>query len=192
MTDKDSFVLFLKNLCSFLSHKFICLLPLLTLCLFPQQEAPDVVCAAIGLCQTEQAALAKLQVNEQLTSNDIPLVDLSQPVAPFILNVPQLLYPQEDPKQEAPQQETPKTVQVSFAPGKINVFYSYFGSDWTSSLSTRQENGDVCEDCIKFLTDAQAEAKANSSFVDSLIANIENQCDLLGPSISSLVRAQTG
>lgn len=146
-----------------------------------------MVCAAIGLCQSEQAALAKLQVNEQLASNDIPLVDLSQPVAPFILNVPQLLYPQ-----EAPQQETPKTVQVSFAPGKINVFYSYFGSDWTSSLPTRQESGDVCEDCIKFLTDAQAEAKANSSFVDSLIANIENQCDLLGPSMSSLVSAQTG
>lgn len=179
-----------KIFAPFLSHKVVYLLPLLTLCLFPQQEAPDVVCAAIGLCQSEQAALgklAKLQVNEQLASNDIPLVDLSQPIAPFILNVPQLLYPQ-----EAPQQETPKTVRVSFAPGKINVFYSSFGSDWTSSLPTRQESGDVCEDCIKFLTDAQAEAKANSSFVDSLIANIENQCDLLGPSMSSLVRAQTG
>ncbi|XP_075874962.1 prosaposin isoform X1 [Nelusetta ayraudi] len=130
--------------------------PILIAIITGELEAPDVVCAAIGLCQSEQAALAKLQVNEQLASNDIPLVDLSQPVAPFILNVPQLLYPQ-----EAPQQETPKTVQ---------------------------ESGDVCEDCIKFLTDAQAEAKANSSFVDSLIANIENQCDLLGPSMSSLCK----
>lgn len=146
-----------------------------------------MVCAAIGLCQTEQAALAKLQVNEQLTSNDIPQVDLSLPVAPFILNVPQLLYPQEAPKEEAP-----KTVQLSFTPCKTDLLYLCSGSDWTSSLPALQENADVCEDCIKFLTDAQAEAKANSSFVDSIIANIENQCDLLGPSMSSLVRAQTG
>lgn len=145
------------------------------------------MCAAIGLCQTEQAALAKLQVNEQLASNDIPEVDLSQPVAPFILNVPQLLYPQEEPKQEAP-----KTVQASSAPGKIKLFSWHFGSDWTAPLPTLQENGDVCQDCVKFLTDAQAEAKVNSSFVDSLIENIENQCDLLGPAMSSLVRAPTG
>lgn len=46
----------------------------------------------------------------------------------------------------------------------------------------------MCQDCIKFLTDAQAEAKANSSFIDSLIQNIENQCDQLGPSLSSMVR----
>lgn len=72
-----------------------------------------MVCAAIGLCQSEQAALAKLQASEQLKSNDIPQVDLAQPVAPFILNVPQLLYPQESPKQEAPQKETPMTVHVS-------------------------------------------------------------------------------
>lgn len=49
----------------------------------------------------------------------------------------------------------------------------------------------MCQDCIKFLTDAQAEAKANSSYVDSLIENIENQCDLLGPSMSSLVCVHT-
>lgn len=46
----------------------------------------------------------------------------------------------------------------------------------------------VCQDCIKFLTDAQAEAKANTSFVDTLMANLENQCDLLGPSLSEMVR----
>lgn len=45
----------------------------------------------------------------------------------------------------------------------------------------------MCQDCIKFLTDAQAEAKANSSFINSLIENIENQCDLLGPGLSAMV-----
>lgn len=164
-----------------------------TFCVFffllPEQEAPDVVCAALGLCQTEQAALAKLRVSEQLTSNEIPQVDLAEPVAPFILNVPQLLYPQDTSKQEAPQQETSKAVRVSSAPSANSWFYS--GSDWTSSLLPQHASNDVCQDCIKFLTDAQAEAKANSSFVDSLIENIENQCDLLGPSMSSLVRAPT-
>lgn len=45
----------------------------------------------------------------------------------------------------------------------------------------------MCQDCIKFLTDAQAEAKANSSFINSLIQNIESQCDLLGPGLSDMV-----
>lgn len=75
-------------------------------CVF--QEDPGVACGAIGLCQSEQAALAKLQVqqNEQLLSNEIPMVDLSQKESPFLLNVPMLLYPQ--PEEEAPKQETPK------------------------------------------------------------------------------------
>ncbi|XP_042289670.1 prosaposin isoform X1 [Thunnus maccoyii] len=120
-------------------------------------EDPAVVCGAMGLCSSQQAALA--QAKEQLMSNEIPQVDLSQRVAPFLLNVPELLYPQESPKQEAPKQETPKQ-----------------GSD------------DVCQDCIKFLTDAQAEAKANSSFIDTLIANIESQCDLLGPGLSAMCK----
>lgn len=47
----------------------------------------------------------------------------------------------------------------------------------------------MCQDCVTFLTDAQAQAKANSTFLDGLIENIENQCDLLGPSMSSLVTA---
>lgn len=46
----------------------------------------------------------------------------------------------------------------------------------------------MCQDCIKFLTDAQAEAKTNTSFIDSLIENIEGQCDLLGPGLSAMVR----
>uniref|UniRef100_A0A3Q0RPC0 Prosaposin n=1 Tax=Amphilophus citrinellus TaxID=61819 RepID=A0A3Q0RPC0_AMPCI len=109
---------------------------------------PAVVCGAMGLCQSQQAALAKVQ--KQLLSNEIPQVDLSQQALPFLLNVPGLLYPQESPEQEAPKQDDT-----------------------------------VCQDCIKLLTDAQAEAKANSSFIDSLIENIEKQCDLLGPGLAA-------
>lgn len=47
----------------------------------------------------------------------------------------------------------------------------------------------MCQDCVAFLTDAQEQAKTNSTFVDGLIENIENQCDLLGPSMSTLVTA---
>ncbi|XP_026165015.1 prosaposin isoform X1 [Mastacembelus armatus] len=126
-------------------------------------EDPGVVCAAIGLCQSEQAALAKVRAQEQLMSNEIPQVDLSQQMTPFLLNVPELLYPEETPKEEAPKQEVPK------------------------------EEGDaVCQDCIKFITDAQAEAKANSSFIDSLIQNFEKQCELLPPGISDMCKQYVG
>ncbi|KAL7383458.1 hypothetical protein ABVT39_011198 [Epinephelus coioides] len=124
-------------------------------------EDPGVVCAAMGLCQSQQVALAKVQAQEQLVSNEIPQVDLAQKVSPFLLNVPQLLYPQASSKQEVPKQE-------------------------------KQTNEDVCQDCIKFLTDAQEEAKKNTSFIDSLIENIENQCDLLGPGLSEMCKQYVG
>ncbi|XP_056147569.1 prosaposin [Lampris incognitus] len=120
-------------------------------------EDPGVACGAMGLCHSQQAALATLQ--EQFESNEIPQVDLSQNVAPFLLNVPQLLYPQQSPKQEDPKQE-----------------------------ASKQDEGDMCQDCVNFLTDAQQQAKDNSTFVSSLIEQIEKQCDLLGPGISDLCK----
>ncbi|KAM9727209.1 prosaposin [Menidia menidia] len=126
-------------------------------------EDPGVACGAMGLCKSQQASLAKLETQEQIMSNEIPQMDLAQPVAPFLLNVPQLLYPQESLKQDPPKQE-----------------------------SAQQGSDEVCQDCIKFLTDAQAEAKANSSFIDSLIQNIENQCDLLGPGLADMCKQYVG
>ncbi|XP_041922184.1 prosaposin isoform X1 [Alosa sapidissima] len=114
-------------------------------------EDPAVACGAMGLCNSMQAALAKAQ--SELLSNEIPQVDLSQRAAPFLLNIPQLLYP------EAPKQEAPK-----------------------------KENGDVCEDCVKFLTDTQEQAKSNATFVNALIAQLESQCDLLGPGLSDMCK----
>uniref|UniRef100_G3NN64 Prosaposin n=1 Tax=Gasterosteus aculeatus aculeatus TaxID=481459 RepID=G3NN64_GASAC len=116
-------------------------------------EDPTVVCGALGLCQSQQVAMATAHAQEQLVSNEIPQMDLAQQVSPFLLNVPGLLYPQ------SPEQEAPK-----------------------------QENDAVCDDCVKFLTDAQTEAKANTSFVNSLIENIENQCDLLGSGLSAMCK----
>ncbi|XP_029031183.1 prosaposin [Betta splendens] len=68
-------------------------------------EDPSVVCGAMGLCKSQQAALAEVHATEQITSNEIPQIDLSQQVAPFLLNVPELLYPQEAPKEETPKPE---------------------------------------------------------------------------------------
>ncbi|XP_045558271.1 prosaposin isoform X1 [Salmo salar] len=120
-------------------------------------ENPQVVCGAIGLCDSQQAALASLQSQiPQLTSNEIPQEDLAQRVDPFLLNIPGLLYPQ---AQENAKQEVPK-----------------------------QETGDLCEDCVKFITDFQDEAKSNTTFVNSLIERIQSQCDLLGPGISDLCK----
>ncbi|KAM4729251.1 prosaposin isoform 2-T2 [Anableps anableps] len=125
---------------------------------------PAVACAAIGLCKSEQMSLAKVQAQkEELMSNEIPEMDLAQRVAPFLLNVPGLLYPQENLQQDTPKQEAPQQ-----------------GSDT------------VCQDCIKFLADAQAEAKANSSFINSLLQNIEHQCDMLGPGLSDMCKQYVG
>uniref|UniRef100_A0A671QGL8 Uncharacterized protein n=1 Tax=Sinocyclocheilus anshuiensis TaxID=1608454 RepID=A0A671QGL8_9TELE len=112
-------------------------------------DDPGVVCSAMGLCVSQQATLAKAQ----LMSNEIPEVDLNQRVNPFLLNIPQLLYPQENTK------ETPK-----------------------------QTGGDVCQDCVTFLSDTQEEAKANSSFINTLLARVESQCELLGPGMSDMCK----
>ncbi|XP_045068593.1 prosaposin isoform X4 [Coregonus clupeaformis] len=137
--------------------------PILVGIITGELEDPQVVCGAMGLCETQQAALARLAVLQsnqipQLTSNEIPRVDLAQRVAPFLLNVPGLLYPQQE---AAPKQQ---------------------------EAAPKQESGDVCEDCVKFITDTQDEAKSNSTFVNSLIEQIQNQCDLLGPGISDLCK----
>ncbi|TRY56014.1 hypothetical protein DNTS_018833 [Danionella cerebrum] len=110
---------------------------------------PGVVCGAIGLCVSQQAAVAKAQ----LMSNEIPKVDLNQRISPFLLNVPNLLYPQEK------SEKAPKPVA-----------------------------GDVCQDCVTFITDTQEEAKANSSFIDTLIGQVESQCENLGPGISDMCK----
>ncbi|XP_016380194.1 prosaposin-like isoform X1 [Sinocyclocheilus rhinocerous] len=112
-------------------------------------DDPGVVCSAMGLCVSQQSALAKAQ----LMSNEIPQVDLNQRVNPFLLNIPQLLYPQEKTK------ETPK-----------------------------QTGGDVCQDCVMFISDTQEEAKANSSFINALLARVESQCELLGPGMSDMCK----
>lgn len=62
-----------------------------------------MVCGALGLCQSQQVAMATAHAQEQLVSNEIPQMDLAQQVSPFLLNVPGLLYPQ-SPEQEAPKQ----------------------------------------------------------------------------------------
>ncbi|XP_051945869.1 prosaposin isoform X1 [Xyrauchen texanus] len=109
-------------------------------------DDPGVVCGALGLCVSQQAALAKAL----LMSNEIPQVDLTQRVNPLLLNIPQLLYPKENAKDETP----------------------------------KQMSGDVCQDCVTLITDTQEQAKTNSSFVNSLLAQLENQCELLGSVMS--------
>nr|XP_061794272.1 prosaposin-like isoform X2 [Nerophis lumbriciformis] len=66
--------------------------------LIGELDNPGVACGAIGLCRSQQMALAKFQ--DQLLSNEIPQIDLSQSASPFLLNVPGLLYPKETPKPE--------------------------------------------------------------------------------------------
>lgn len=65
---------------------------------FGLQENPTTVCSAVNLCQSEQKHLAELNHKKQLESNTIPELDLSEVVAPFMANIPLLLYPQDSPR----------------------------------------------------------------------------------------------
>ncbi|XP_051935580.1 prosaposin [Hippocampus zosterae] len=126
--------------------------PIIVSIIIGELENPGVACGAIGLCLSQQMALAEF--HEQLMSNEIPQIDLSKSATPFLLNVPGLLYPQKTPKPETPVK----------------------GSN------------DVCQDCIKFMTDAQSEEKDNPSFVNSLIVKFEENCDKMGPGLSDMCK----
>ncbi|OCT71933.1 hypothetical protein XELAEV_18034910mg [Xenopus laevis] len=56
---------------------------------------PGVLCSSLGLCTSLQRHLASLKQPTQLLTNEIPDVDAAKLVYPYIVNIPQLLYPQE-------------------------------------------------------------------------------------------------
>lgn len=58
---------------------------------------PGEVCSSLNLCQSLQKYLAEQNRQKQLESNKIPEVDMASVVAPFMANIPLLLYPQDRP-----------------------------------------------------------------------------------------------
>ncbi|XP_042546064.1 prosaposin isoform X2 [Dipodomys spectabilis] len=58
-------------------------------------DNPGTVCSALNFCQSLQKHLAELNHQKQLEANKIPEVDLTGMVAPFMANIPLLLYPQD-------------------------------------------------------------------------------------------------
>lgn len=67
---------------------------------FPFQSHPGEVCSALNLCESLQKHLAELNHQKQLESNKIPELDMAEVVAPFMANIPLLLYPQDGPLRE--------------------------------------------------------------------------------------------
>lgn len=63
----------------------------------PLQSNPGEVCSSLNLCQSLQKYLAEQNRQKQLESNKIPEVDMASVVAPFMANIPLLLYPQDRP-----------------------------------------------------------------------------------------------
>ncbi|XP_004846288.2 prosaposin isoform X2 [Heterocephalus glaber] len=61
---------------------------------------PGEVCAALSLCESLQRHLAELNRQKQLEANRIPEADLPEVVAPFMANIPLLLYPQDGPRSQ--------------------------------------------------------------------------------------------
>uniref|UniRef100_V9KI50 Proactivator polypeptide-like protein n=1 Tax=Callorhinchus milii TaxID=7868 RepID=V9KI50_CALMI len=75
-------------------------LPVILNILKGELENPEVVCSALGLCKSLQKELH----HKEILSNEIPEValpaevDMAKLTAPFIANIPLLLYPQENIK----------------------------------------------------------------------------------------------
>uniref|UniRef100_A0A2K5RIA9 Prosaposin n=1 Tax=Cebus imitator TaxID=2715852 RepID=A0A2K5RIA9_CEBIM len=63
-----------------------------------EMSRPGEVCSALSLCESLQKHLAELNHQKQLESNKIPELDMSELVAPFMANIPLLLYPQDGPR----------------------------------------------------------------------------------------------
>ncbi|XP_006837531.1 PREDICTED: prosaposin [Chrysochloris asiatica] len=66
-----------------------------------EMSQPEEVCSALKLCQSLQKHLAEQNHQKQLESNKIPEVDMSEVVAPFMANIPLLLYPQDGPNSKS-------------------------------------------------------------------------------------------
>lgn len=121
-----------------------------------EMSNPGEVCSALNLCQSLQKHLAELNHQKQLETNKIPEVAMASVVAPFMANIPLLLYPQPTPK-DGPQ-------------------------------SQPRFNGAVCDDCVKMVTDIQTSVKTNSTFVQSLVDHVKEECDRLGPGMSDMCK----
>lgn len=88
------------------------------------------MCSSLNLCESLQKHLAELNHQKQLESNKISELDVAEVVAPFMANIPLLLYPQDGPRSE-PQ---PKVRQG----GAWSRRRLWFG------VEMRQESGSVC------------------------------------------------
>uniref|UniRef100_A0A5F8H380 Prosaposin n=1 Tax=Monodelphis domestica TaxID=13616 RepID=A0A5F8H380_MONDO len=70
-------------------------LPVIIDALKGEMSNPEEVCSALAFCRSLQRYLATQSQHEQeLESNSIPEMDMSKVVAPFMANIPLLLYPQ--------------------------------------------------------------------------------------------------
>ncbi|XP_021060086.1 prosaposin isoform X2 [Mus pahari] len=118
-----------------------------------EMSNPGAVCSSLNLCQSLQEYLAK-QKQKQLESNKIPEVDMARVVAPFMSNIPLLLYPQDRPRS----QPQPKADE------------------------------DVCQDCMKLVSDVQTAVRTNSSFVQGFVDHVKEDCDRLGPGVSDICK----
>lgn len=119
-----------------------------------EMSNPGEVCSSLNLCQSLQKYLAEQNHQKQLESNKIPEVDMASVVAPFMANIPLLLYPQDHPH----------------------------------SQPQAKASEDVCQDCVKLITDIQNAVRTNSTFVQSLVEHVKEQCDRLGPSMADMCK----
>lgn len=84
----------------------------------PHQSQPEEVCSALSLCESLQKHLAELNHRKQLESNKIPELDVAEMVAPFMANIPLLLYPQGGPHRESRPKVRQRSPRAPFGLGQ--------------------------------------------------------------------------
>ncbi|XP_057361939.1 prosaposin isoform X2 [Manis pentadactyla] len=55
-------------------------------------------------------------------------------------------------------------------------------------IQVQMAGGDVCQDCIKMVTDIQDAVRTNSTFVEALVDHAKEQCDRLGPGMADMCK----
>lgn len=85
------------------------------------QSHPGEVCSALNLCESLQKHLAELNHQKQLESNQIPELDMAEVVAPFMANIPLLLYPQDGSHSKPQPKKVRRWARLPRAPFGVGV-----------------------------------------------------------------------
>nr|AAA92567.1 sulfated glycoprotein [Mus musculus] len=95
-------------------------------------------------------------------------------------------------EQNQKQLESNKVPEVDMArvvaPFSANIPLLLYPQDHPRSQPQPKANEDVCQDCMKLVSDVQTAVKTNSSFIQGFVDHVKEDCDRLGPGVSDICK----